>query len=176
MLPYITGVVAITQGSDALVGTGSEFLINVRPGDLFTIDHSIFYPIKTVVDNTHITLTRNYAGGSISAQAYSVYRISSNWGMNSTIEAQLVALIDDFQTRLDENWKGIKGDKGDVALTVKGIYAAAKTYVPGDIVAAGVGIYLCVLQATGQDPTAANSAYWKAFVINSYNTQEGDPA
>ena len=176
MTPYKTGTIAITQGSPNVIGTGTSWLANVRPGDLITIDYAHWYPVSTVVDNTNLVLDINYPDATITAQAYSVSRISSNWGMNSTIQSQLVELLDDFHSRIDDNYKGIKGDKGDVALTVRGLYAATTTYVPGDIVSSGSGIYLCVLQATGQDPTTANSAYWTQLVFNTYNITEGDPA
>lgn len=176
MLPYKTGTITLTNASANVVGVGTAFVANVKPGDLLTIDYQHFYPVNQVVDDFNLVLDLAYPDTTATAQVYSISRISANWGMNSTIESQLVALIDDFQSRLDENWKGIKGDKGDVALNPRGIYTATITYHPGDIVASGTKLYMCVLLATGQDPTATNSSYWKELTVATYTITEGDPA
>lgn len=175
MQPYKVGTISLTQNSVNIVGSGTQFLTNVCPGDLLTIDYQHWYPVAQVVDNLNLILDIAYPDTTATSQSYSVSRISANWGMNATIESQLVALIDDFQSRLDDNWKGIKGDKGDVALNLRGIYASTITYHPGDIVVSGTKLYMCVLLAIGQAPTAINSAYWKELTINTYTTAEGDP-
>lgn len=176
MLPYKTGTITLTNASANVVGVGTTFVANVKPGDLLTIDYQHFYPVNQVVDDLNLVLDLAYPDTTATAQAYSISRISANWGMNSTIESQLVALIDDFQSRLDENWKGIKGDKGDPEFNLRGLYVSTTTYHPGDVVYSGTGLYLCILLATGQDPTTASSTYWKSLTFTTYNITEGDPA
>ena len=175
MLPYKTGTVDITTGLPNVVGTGTAFLANVRPGDLLTIDYQHWYPIAQVIDDANLILDINYPDETIEGQSYSISRISSNWGMNSNIEAELVALIDDFQTRLDEDWKGIKGDKGDVAFRICGYYSATHTYVPGDIVSKNSKAWICILLTTGNDPEELASAYWTELRIVQTTSTEGDP-
>ena len=175
MLPYKTGTVDITTGLPNVVGAGTAFLANVRPGDLLTIDYQHWYPVAQIIDDTNLILDLDYPGETTTEQGYSVSRISSNWGMNSNIEAELVALIDDFQTRLDEDWKGIKGDKGDVAFRICGYYSATHTYVPGDIVSKNSKAWICILLTTGNDPEELASAYWTELRIVQTTSTEGDP-
>lgn len=175
MLPYKTGTINITNGLPNVAGTGTAFLANVRPGDLLTIDYQHWYPIAQIIDNSNLILDINYPGTTITGQSYSISRISSNWGMNSNIEAELVALVDDFQSRLDEQWKGIKGDKGDVAFRILGYYSATRTYVPGDIVAKNNKAWICILLSTGNDPEEPASTHWTELRITQTILTEGDP-
>ena len=175
MLPYKAGTVTITQGGPNVVGAETLVLTNVRVGDLFTIDDTNWYPVAQVVDDLNLLLDINYPGETVTAQTYSISRISSNWGMNSNIECELVELIDDFQRRLDEEWKGIKGDTGNVAFRVCGHYAATRTYAPGDIVFAADAGWMCILTSTGNSPETVPSAFWAELTITQNLSTEGDP-
>ena len=175
MLPYKTGTIAITTGQLNVVGTDTQFLANVCAGDLITIDYQHWYPIAQVVDDTNLILDINYPDATITEQDYSISGISANWGMNSKIEAELVALIDDFQSRLDEEWKGIKGDTGDTAFRICGYYSATHTYSPGDIVAKNSKAWMCIVLSTGNDPETAASVYWTELYISQTTSTEGDP-
>ena len=53
------GTVSATNGSAAVVGTGTIFN-NLNPGDTFQINGND-YTISTITDDTHLTLTTNFA-------------------------------------------------------------------------------------------------------------------
>jgi hypothetical protein len=64
------GTVAVTNGSVTVVGIGTTFKNNLVAGEPITIAGG-GYTIQSVTDNTHLTLTTNYAGTTASGLAYS---------------------------------------------------------------------------------------------------------
>jgi hypothetical protein len=55
--------VAVTNGSANVVGAGgSLFTINAYPGNFVSFGDGRLYLVKTVTDNTHLTLSQPYAG------------------------------------------------------------------------------------------------------------------
>ncbi len=73
MSQYKTGTVAVTSGSAAIVGTGTLWATNAAAGQTFMIaGSSVPYVIGVVTDNTHITLSSNYAGSSQSGLSYEI--------------------------------------------------------------------------------------------------------
>ena len=69
------GTVAVTSGSAAIVGTSTTWLTDsVAAGDGFTVvDSGVTYDIATVTDNTHATLSANYAGTTASSLSYTIF-------------------------------------------------------------------------------------------------------
>jgi hypothetical protein len=63
-----TGTVSATNGSTAVVGTGTVFK-NLNIGDSFQIA-GVGYTIATITDDTHLTLTTNYAQATGAGKAY----------------------------------------------------------------------------------------------------------
>lgn len=80
---YQTGTVAVTSGSAVITGTGTVWngqkvgatVVNV--GDLFTIDDSRFYFIKSVDSATQITLDKPYSGSTASGQSYRIVYLAA---------------------------------------------------------------------------------------------------
>lgn len=73
MSQYTTGTVDVTNGSAAVVGTGTAFLANVTVGAVFTKSASgVPYVVGAVADDTHLTLSSNYAGTTESGISYSI--------------------------------------------------------------------------------------------------------
>ena len=72
-MQYDEGTVAVTNGSADIVGTDTEWLINVPIGSLFsTLGSGVPYFVANVVDDTHITLASLYGGDTDAAAAYSI--------------------------------------------------------------------------------------------------------
>lgn len=75
---YGTGTVDVTNGSPNIVGTGTTWTTNAKAGDFFALGadetdpSATWYEIDTVVDDTNITLTANYAEGTLVGQAYTI--------------------------------------------------------------------------------------------------------
>lgn len=73
MSQYIAGTVAVTNASAAIVGTDTLWAANVSAGDVFSLAGSgVPYIVGSVTDNTHLTLSSNYAGDTASGQPYMV--------------------------------------------------------------------------------------------------------
>ena len=174
MLPYTAGTVSLANGLATVTGVGTLWLTNIQSGDLFTIDGQYMYIVIAVASDTLLTLNRVYAEATASEQSYTIARVSSGWGLPADLAQACIDLTDKYRAKWVAG-QGPKGDKGDVALKIQGNYAPTKTYNPGDIVANGTTIYLCIILCTGKDPAAPNSTYWKELTINTYTTAEGDP-
>lgn len=70
---YTTGTVSYTQSSPSVVGAGTTWVGNVEPG-MFMLNSQgrLIGIVKTVVDNTHITLEQNALNLTAAAQAYTL--------------------------------------------------------------------------------------------------------
>lgn len=69
---YNFGTATLTNGSAAMVGQGTLWLGNVRPGDQVVSYTGQTAIVGTVDSNTSITLARAYRGASQTAQAYEI--------------------------------------------------------------------------------------------------------
>ena len=63
------GTVGATSGSTAVVGTGTTFTTSVYPGQPITIA-GVPYTVQSVTNNTNLTLTTAYTGGTAGGLAY----------------------------------------------------------------------------------------------------------
>ena len=74
MAQYRTGTVT-TDGSAGVVGTGTLWLAEVEPGDLFIIpDDGVIYEVAAVTDDTHLSLSAAFAGDDYVAAEYAIAR------------------------------------------------------------------------------------------------------
>ena len=96
---YITGTADVTNGSAAVVGTGTAWAGNVNPRHLFVgpggVDSKL---VLSVQDDTHLTLVANYAGATASGAAYSVRQ--ARYTCNGTIDSA-AGLRDNLETLVD---------------------------------------------------------------------------
>lgn len=60
----LQGTVAVTNNSAAITGTGTAFSTKAQAGTVLTIA-SVNYTVLSVTDDTHLTLTANYAGATV---------------------------------------------------------------------------------------------------------------
>lgn len=73
MSQYRVGSVAVVNGSNSVVGTGTLFLSNVTIGSVFSINGSgVPYVVAGIPDNTHLTLNAPYGGTTQSGLSYEV--------------------------------------------------------------------------------------------------------
>ncbi len=87
---YKAGSVAVTNGSAAVVGTGTLWVANAAAGHTFVgPDHSV-YEVQSVNSDTSITLARTYRGSTASAQPYD---IAPTQDYLSVLAAQVGALL-----------------------------------------------------------------------------------
>jgi hypothetical protein len=57
----VTGTIAVTNNSKAVVGTGTTFTTELKSGNTLVIAN-VEYRIDSITDNTHLTLNVVYAG------------------------------------------------------------------------------------------------------------------
>lgn len=82
------GTVSATNGSAAVVGTSTAFLTDLVVGEDILITNSI-YNISAIADNTHLTLTGNFAQSTASGLTYA-------YGGNATVSAENLNSIPGF--------------------------------------------------------------------------------
>lgn len=70
---YSTGTIAVTNGSAAVVGTGTTFTSDMVGKQIRINNQNTFYTVATYTDATHITLTSNYASTTASGLSYVIY-------------------------------------------------------------------------------------------------------
>lgn len=75
---YNVGTASLTAGSTAMVGQGTLWLGNVRPGDMVASYYGETAIVGTVNSNTSITLTRTFRGASVVAGAYEIIYTSDD--------------------------------------------------------------------------------------------------
>lgn len=81
---YTTGTVTVTNGSAVVTGAGGTlWSANVAVGDRFRIStvndlafaSQVWYTVLTVDSDTQITLTANYAQGTLAGQVYTIRKV-----------------------------------------------------------------------------------------------------
>lgn len=76
--PYSTGTVALTSGSATVTGTGTAWAANVDSGMILRVSGGRMYVVKSVEDNTHLTLTEPFIGSTASGQSYTAKALESD--------------------------------------------------------------------------------------------------
>lgn len=75
MSQYIEGVVNVTNASQTVTGTDTEWLADISVGDMFTVvGTSVVYDVGSVDSDTQITLSANYAGLTATGASYAIAR------------------------------------------------------------------------------------------------------
>lgn len=95
---YKTGTVSVTNGSAAVTGVDTEFIIGVMPGDIFTVDKERMYEIYSVPSDTSLLLTEPYQGSTASDIAYAII-VNFTYTMNAKLAQRIANLIATY-----ENW------------------------------------------------------------------------
>lgn len=72
--PYTTGSIAVTNGSTAVVGTGTTFTAAMVDRKLRVSGEDAYYRIASWTDATHITLETPYGGDTATGQEYSIFK------------------------------------------------------------------------------------------------------
>ena len=69
---YKTGTVAVTPGSNAVIGTGTSFIANSRVGDAFRGPDGEWYEVTNIASDTALSIAPDYQGAAVSGGAYSL--------------------------------------------------------------------------------------------------------
>ncbi len=107
MTLYSTGTVAVEEGSVTVTGTGTEFVANVAPGDLFVaLGDGIPYPIAARTETT-LTLSVPYQGVDASGLTY---WIAPTQGRIVALTEATTQLLNEFAAVRDNAGAGLFGD------------------------------------------------------------------
>lgn len=90
---YRTGTVSVTSGSTAVTGSGTAWVGNVFPGDMFYGPNGVPYEVDEVVSNTSLVLVETYGGAPTVGAAY---KIMPTQGRVRELTAQVLQLIADY--------------------------------------------------------------------------------
>lgn len=93
---YRSGTVALTNGNTEVVGTGTQFLNNVKAGDIFIGPDGLLYEIASVNTSTGIILQIGYAGASVNGATYEIVPTTINLKQLAQRVADLIALYNEI--------------------------------------------------------------------------------
>lgn len=87
-LTPITGTITVTTGSPQVVGSGTTFLASLYPGNpiQFPLQPGVTYYVQSVTDGTHLKLTTNYTGSTMS-------NTTLNLGTNATVDFACTRIV-----------------------------------------------------------------------------------
>lgn len=76
---YVTGTVTCSDNSKNVVGAGTSWATEAKPGDFIHFGHNdendteaVWYEIDDVIDDTHITLLNDFTEGPVAASVYTI--------------------------------------------------------------------------------------------------------
>jgi hypothetical protein len=69
---YKTGTVAVTPGSNAVIGTGTSFIANSRVGDAFRGPDGEWYEVTNIASDSALSIAPNYQGPAVVSGSYSL--------------------------------------------------------------------------------------------------------
>lgn len=69
---YKTGTVAVTPGSNAVIGTGTSFIANSRVGDAFRGPDGEWYEVTNIASDTAMSISPGYQGAAVASGTYSL--------------------------------------------------------------------------------------------------------
>ncbi|WKW34407.1 phage tail protein [Pseudomonas viridiflava] len=69
---YKSGTVAVTQNSNAVIGSGTAFIANSRVGDGFRGPDGGWYEVTNIASDTAMSISPNYQGATNSAGGYAL--------------------------------------------------------------------------------------------------------
>lgn len=75
---YTTGTIAVTNGSNAIVGTGTTFTADMVGKQIRIASQNTFYTVATFTDATHITLSSNYSSTTQSGLSYEIFSAATD--------------------------------------------------------------------------------------------------
>ncbi|MFZ6767522.1 hypothetical protein ACO0LM_10585 [Undibacterium sp. Di26W] len=137
---YKLGLVALTNGSNIVAGTGTDFISNVRSGSIFCGPDGKFYEVAAVASSVSLTLALPYAGASA---ALATYAIVPTQGYIADLAKSATDLLNTFGAFRDAYVSGELNGKG---LELKGILAGPEDLPAspaiGDAYLVGYSIYV----------------------------------
>lgn len=162
---YTTGTVAVTNGSTDVIATGTQFITNTKPGDIFVVlTDGMIYEIDEIVSATQLKLKRAYAGSTGDGLQYEVVPTASYLKTLANQVADLIALY----TKVPEEVAASASAASDSAKAAATSAATAASSASGAIAAKAA--------AATSETNAANSASAAAASETAAATSEFNAA
>jgi|GEM_PF-1898549 len=102
---YRAGTISLTQGSDIVVGTGTNWIDQQRGWTLTTEQGGPLYEVRQIISSTEMRLARPVATDGADLE----YFIIPTNGLSVELYAQLTSAIQQFRISR-ENWAAVLGD------------------------------------------------------------------
>ena len=94
---YKTGTVAVTQNSNAVIGTGTAFIANSRVGDGFRGPDGRWYEVTNIASNAALSITPNYEGPTVADGFYAIMPVQ---GYQKDLSDQVRAILNVYGEKL----------------------------------------------------------------------------
>lgn len=191
--PYVTGTVALSNGSAAVVGTGSGWaLAGLGTQANLLIVNGVAALVDTVTDDTHLTLTKAWPGSTVSGAAYELVAFPQD-GVTLTKEFRdfLVKLLGQglMYYVTDAAPAAEVGEDGNFAVKIsaglwtfwvktsgawvllgtpaginwRGVWNAGANYLIGDAVSRLGSAYIAIAAGSNRAPET-NAGFWQVLV------------
>jgi hypothetical protein len=162
---YTTGTITLVQNSDTATGDGTQWLENVRYGDILMVADKL-YEVVEAKNDVQLTLTKPYTGATVVGQPYALIRNMTN--------ASNYDLIKQIDTLLTERTENLDQFAAWMAGTVNGGPASDGRYPLTNRVGSTIQVYCPAKMASlaGADQTAAIQAV--AAQVTTLNTLLSD--
>ena len=167
---YTTGSVTLAA-STAVVGSGTSWTSQLNQGDMFTADHQTMYQVMAIIDDTHLTLDRAFAGTVGAGLSYAVIRNFTN-ATNSDVAARLAATIAANQAFFSGQLLGRWPDGSVAAPTVSFINDTTTGFyrtVDGSNNTTGIGVTIAGVNVFTFGPTGASEGFTSLHTSSPVN-------
>lgn len=104
---YRTGSIALTNGSTAVTGTGTDFLTGAAVGEAVLAPDGRLYEVVSIASATSLTVSPAYLGATASGQSYAIVPSQS---YIRDLASQAATLVNDFASVRDNAGAGKFGD------------------------------------------------------------------
>lgn len=92
---HTLGTVSVTKASNTVLGSGTNWVENIRVGDGFNGPDGRMYQITNVASNTSLAIAPAYAGNSASGQSYAIVPVQGYVKKSADRLAAVVNVIED---------------------------------------------------------------------------------
>ncbi len=119
---YKTGTVAVTQNSNAVIGTDTAFIANCRVGDAFRGPDGAWYEVTNIASDTALSISPNYQGATNASGGYALAPLQ---GYVKDSADALRALVNLYGSKLAAlgttgNYEILPVEKGGTGATTSG--------------------------------------------------------
>jgi len=140
---YKTGTVSVVQGSNAVLGVGTDFVSNTQRGNIFIGPDGAIYEIDQIVDLQNLHLAKPYAGTTAQGALYSIVPTQA---YVQQLTQSATSLLNTFGSFRDDYLAGNLVGKG---LQLKGVLSSPDQLPVGPAVGDGYLVNSSIYVWTG---------------------------